>query len=210
MKSHSRCKHHFKCSHCVAYIIHELLLEFRLKPGMWCVSHTLQIFVCSWKSGICTYRASKPNPVQHLCWPTLKSERLSSDLLQENMELHLRVWIVQAILPRARAGMPEEEESQVPVPSTKSITWFYALTHLCPCFSFILWLKYWRTYQGLRTMQEKHNCISAGSALVSAAFVSSWLLVPNGILCSCAVSARCLACPQVFKMVPDSSNQETE
>lgn len=75
---------------------------------MWCVSHALQIFMCSWKSGICTYRAPTPNPVQHLSWPTLKSEKPGSDLLQENLELYLRVWIVRAILLRARAGMPEQ------------------------------------------------------------------------------------------------------
>lgn len=43
------------------------------------MSHTLQLFVCSWKSGIHTYRASIPNPsVQWLCWPILKSERSCS------------------------------------------------------------------------------------------------------------------------------------
>lgn len=75
---------------------------------MGCVSHALQIFVCSWKSGIYTYRASMPNSVQHLCWPALESERPSSDLLQENLELYPRVWIIQAVLSRARAGMSEQ------------------------------------------------------------------------------------------------------
>lgn len=65
----------------------------------------------------------------------------SSDVLQENLELYLRVCIVQAVLPRA--GMPEQVawrdlRFQVPIPNLAHgfIHWFIWAASLS-CFSFI-------------------------------------------------------------------------
>lgn len=93
--------------------------------GISCVSRTLQVFVCSWKSGIHAYTASTPNPsVQQLCWPILKTERSCSVVTAVDVG-RTGTWSGGSSGSHSQS---QGEGSQVPVSNIKAIKFFYSLT----------------------------------------------------------------------------------
>lgn len=171
-----------------------------------------------------------PNPVQHFCWPILKSERPSSDELQ-NLELYLRMWIVQAVLPRARAGMPEQMARrdlrfQSPIPNLLHgfIHWLI-WGPSCSCFSFIrpinngilqscgspAWAGIGLSWPSPTAASGEFNSFpSEDGALVGAAFVSfgSWFQMASSDLVLYLQEA--LHALRYLKMVPYTSAHKIE
>lgn len=194
------------------------------------MSHTLQLFVRSWKSGIHAYRASVPNPsVQQLCWPVLNRETSCSVVTTGEVGIAQAHGSVGSSCSHSQshgwdAWMNGQEESQVPVTNTKPIPWFYSLTPLesiCLLFLFLWTYKYpWvpRLVAGQPDREEQRIVLTQpylypdpaeDGALLSG--VSSTLAVGSkGHYMSCAVSARGLGCPQVFKMALDTCAQAPE